>query len=294
MTESAKDAVSMVLADLTSWRVGGVVDRFYQPVDIASLSQFLSGLPKNEPITWLGLGSNVLIRDGGIRGTVIHTQAHLRGMGLLSEGLIRAEAGVSCAQLARFTARNALAGLEFLAGIPGSVGGALAMNAGCHGGETWDAVVCVETIDHEGNCHIRDKTFFDIAYRSVKSPLNEWFVAGHFRVPAGEKTVSLDKIRALLDQRAATQPINEPNCGSVFRNPPHDFAARLIQTAGLKGYRIGDAQVSEKHANFIVNIGHATAKQIEELIQFVHDQVLIAHQVDLVREVHILGEPLFI
>lgn len=279
------------LADYTSWRVGGPAEKLYKPADLSDLIAFLQKLPQEEPLTWLGLGSNILIRDGGIQGTVIITQGCLTGIQLIENNIIRAEAGVACPLLARFAARQGLAGLEFLAGIPGTIGGALTMNAGCHGGETWNHVIAVETIGRFGDCKRRLPEEYEITYRQAKSRHpQEWFVAGHFQLPAGDKTQSLEKIRQLLAHRAATQPTSEPNCGSVFRNPPGNYAARLIEMCGLKGKRIGQAVVSTKHANFIINEGGATASDIEALIKLLADTVKEQQGIELQREVHILGQ----
>jgi UDP-N-acetylmuramate dehydrogenase len=278
------------LSEYTSWRVGGPAERLYLPKNLNSLISFLKTIPENEPLTWLGLGSNTLVREGGVKGTVIVTQACLNELNILDEVTIRAEAGVACPAFARFCARHDLQGLEFLAGIPGTIGGALAMNAGCHGGETWNCVAAVETVDHKGNRHTRFPQEYQIAYRSVKGVPHEWFVAGHFRLTPGIKEESLEKIRALLAHRAATQPTNEPSCGSVFRNPPGDYAARLIESCGLKGKTIGGAHVSTKHANFIVNDGNAKSSDIESLIAFVEEEVEKKCGVKLIREVHIIGE----
>lgn len=281
-----QEAVS--LADYSAWRVGGNAKSLYQPADIDDLAVFLQALPQTEPVYWLGLGSNTLVRDAGIKGTVIVTQGNL--MCLETEGeIIRAQAGVACPALARFAARQALEGLEFLAGIPGTVGGALAMNAGCHGGETWEYVVAVETIDRQGKRYLRTPDEYQIMYRSVVAAREEWFVAGHFCLKKGDKEKSLERIRALLAHRTATQPTNEPNCGSVFRNPPGDFAARLIENCGLKGKKCGGAVVSTKHANFIINEGNASAQDIESLIEMVSETVFGVHGIRLMREVHILG-----
>lgn len=281
----------VALADYTSWRIGGLAERLYKPHDLADLQVFLGSLAVSEPLLWLGLGSNTLIRDQGINGTVLITQGRLKQMEFLKDGVVRAEAGVACAQLARFVARSGLTGSEFLAGIPGTVGGALAMNAGCHGSETWQAVIAVETIDRAGNIRLRTPADFSVGYRQVVIPLGESFVAGHFfwqqRVPPEQ---ALANIRSLLARRAATQPTGNYNCGSVFRNPPGDFAARLIEACGLKGFRIGDAYVSPKHANFIINAGHATAHDIETLIAHCADTVLAKHHVNLHTEVCIYGE----
>ncbi len=284
-----------LLAEYTSWRVGGPADYVYIPADLQDLVIFLQQLPKDVPLLWLGLGSNVLIRDGGIEGVVIITQGALKeisplvGMPNVEYG-IRAEAGVACAQIARHTARLSLSGLEFMAGIPGTVGGALKMNAGCWGGETWQSVVGVETINRAGEIKIRPAAEFQAEYRHVNGLLqNEWFVAGYFALKSGNKTQSLAEIKELLEKRGAAQPTGLPNCGSVFRNPTGNYAARLIEQSGLKGERIGGACVSEKHANFIINADNATAADIEKLITKVASVVEQQHGVRLVREVCIIG-----
>ena len=284
-----ESVVDMNLAEYTSWRVGGDAKHCFKPKTIAELSDFLKELPSEEPLLWLGLGSNLLIRDGGVKETVILTQGGLNSLMQVDELTIRAEAGVACGQLARYCARLNLTGLEFLAGIPGTVGGALAMNAGCHNGETWEWVQRVETIDQQGIVRMRDFSEFKIAYRHVKGPVREWFVAGYFQLKLGNKEQSLLRIKELLDHRARTQPIDFPNCGSVFRNPPGDYAGRLIELCGLKGFSLGKAQVSNKHANFIVNTGGATAAEIEQLIEIIMKQVYEKTGISLVREVHIRG-----
>lgn len=279
------------LSKYTTWRVGGDAKTLYKPDSVEALQAFLKKQSPTEPIMWLGLGSNTLVRDGGYDGTVVVLQGCLQSMSQESSTLIRVEAGMSCAGLARKTARMNMSGLEFMAGIPGTVGGALRMNAGCWGSETWEFVTQVETINRQGEIKIRSKAEFEVAYRSVNG-LNqdEWFLAGWFELKAGEKEASLEKIRGFLDQRAATQPTGEYNCGSVFRNPDGNHAAKLIQSCGLKGYKVGDAEVSPKHANFITNCGHAKANDIETLISHIHDTVLNETGYDLHREVHIMGE----
>lgn len=281
-----------LLADYTTWRVGGIARQLYKPSSIADLAIFLKQLPPDEPLLWLGLGSNSLIRDGGFAGTVILTQGCLKEMALVTEDLVRVEAGVSCASMARFCARNNLAGGEFWAGIPGTMGGALRMNAGCFGGETWQFVVDVETMTRDGEIHVRKPEEFEIAYRHVSGLQdNEWFVAATCRLIPGEKEKSLQLIKELLAHRADTQPTSEYNCGSVFRNPPGNFAARLIESCGLKGRQLGGAVVSLKHANFIINQhGSASARDIESLIELVHDTVHKQTDIDLIREVHIIGD----
>ncbi len=279
------------LAGYTSWRVGGPAQRLYRPADLEDLAVFLARLPAGEPLLWLGLGSNLLVRDGGVGGTVIATHAGLGGLSLGKAGRVRAEAGVPCAKVARFAARHDLCGGEFLAGIPGVMGGALAMNAGAWGGETWDRVVAVETVDRRGVRRQRMPGDFEVGYRHVRGPEGEWFVAAELALEAGDGAGSMARIRDLLEQRARTQPTGVASCGSVFRNPQGDHAARLIEAAGLKGTRVGGAQVSEKHANFIINTGDATAADLEALILRVQACVERVHGVRLEPEVRMVGEP---
>ena len=275
----------------TSWRVGGKADKYYQPADIADLARLLASLPLDEQITWVGLGSNLLVRDGGIRGTVIATNGVLKGLELTDNHSVRAEAGVACAKVARFCARQGLVGGEFLAGIPGTMGGALAMNAGAFGGETWSIVANVETLDRHGKLNIRTPDQYKVGYRSVKGPAAEWFVAVTLHLASGDSKVSMQKIKSLLARRSESQPTNLPNAGSVFRNPDGDFAARLIEQSGLKGEKEGGACVSEKHANFIINTGSALAADIEKLIEKVQRIVADKQGIKLEREVRIVGEP---
>jgi UDP-N-acetylmuramate dehydrogenase len=278
------------LSDFTSWRVGGKVKQFYHPVSIPDLQAFMASLPENEEIIFLGLGSNLLVRDAGLDATIIATQGCLNQLYLIDDLRVYADAGIACGQAARFSARQNLSGIEFLAGIPGTIGGALAMNAGCFGAETWQFVDSVQMIDRAGNLYERTPSMFDIAYRHVVKPCDEWFISAIFKLTQGDKQTSLSRIRQMLDKRAETQPTNEPSCGSVFRNPPGHYAAQLIETSGLKGLALGGAQVSTKHANFIVNTGKATAKDIESLINLVAQKVKETHGIDLIKEVHIVGQ----
>jgi UDP-N-acetylmuramate dehydrogenase len=278
------------LALHTSWRVGGPAACFYRPADLEDLAAFLAGLDREEPLLWLGLGSNLLVRDGGFPGVVVSTLGRLDGLQRLAGSAVRAEAGVACAKVARFAARQGLCGAEFLAGIPGTLGGALAMNAGAFGGETWDRVLAVETVDRRGRLRERGPEDYRVGYREVIGPRGEWFVAARLGLTSGETHAAQARIRALLDQRARTQPTGQPSCGSVFRNPPGDHAARLIEATGLKGHCLGGACVSEKHANFIINRGDATAADIERLIEQVRDRVAQATGIRLEPEVHIVGE----
>ncbi len=278
------------LSRYTTWRVGGPARRMYRPVDSDDLVRFMRSLPDDEPLLWLGLGSNLLVRDGGFDGTVILTRGCLEQIERVDDCRVRAEAGVSSAKLARVTAHGGLCGVEFLAGIPGTFGGALAMNAGAFGSEIWEWVEQVETIDRRGEIQRRVPEEFEVGYRQVKAPEGEWFIAATVRLNPGDGDAALDAIQELLDKRASTQPIGLPSCGSVFRNPEGDYAARLIEETGLKGRCIGKACVSDKHANFIINTGEARAADIEELIWMVRDRVKEATGVSLVTEVRIVGE----
>ena len=277
-----------------SWRVGGPADRFYAPADLVDLAMFLRQLPADEPLLFLGLGSNLLVRDGGWRGTVVLTHSAAKHP-TLDNGLVHAEAGVASPKVARFAARQNLEGAEFLAGIPGTVGGALAMNAGCYGGETWDIVERVSTIDRHGGLYTRAGAEYDIGYRMcmlAQPHEEEWFTGAWFRLKKGDGETSRGIIKELLARRIATQPLNLPNAGSVFRNPPRDHAARLIEACGMKGFGRGGAVVSEKHANFIVNPGGAaSAADIEWLIQHIQRIVYQMQGVVLATEVKIVGEP---
>lgn len=272
-----------------SWRAGGSADCFYRPADMADLAAFMRQLDVSEPLLWIGLGSNLLVRDGGFRGTVIAAHGRLNEM-QLNKLVLRVEAGVSCAKVARFCAREGLAGLEFLAGIPGAIGGALAMNAGAFGGETWDHLVAVEMMNRQGEIVTRKAEEFEVSYRHVAIPEGEWFVAGHFELTQDPEGIGQARIRELLRERNEKQPIGVYSCGSVFKNPEGDYAARLIESCGLKGYCIGGACVSDKHANFIINRDEASAADIEQLISHVQETVHEQQGVKLETEVRIVGE----
>ena len=274
----------------TSWHAGGRAKIYFKPADEEDLVHFLSGLPANELILCIGLGSNLLVRDGGYNGTVIKLAGVLDRLELAGNNRIRAEAGVPCARLARFSAKSGLTGAEFMAGIPGTVGGALAMNAGAFGHETWDIVTAVKTVDRSGRCRTRTKSEFTPGYRQVDMPAGVWFLAAELQLDPGSRSRAEQRIREFLARRSESQPLRQPSCGSVFRNPPGDYAARLIEASGLKGKRSGGAGVSEKHANFIINHGGATARDIEQLILYVRDAVRRDHGVELVPEVRIVGD----
>lgn len=273
----------------TSWRIGGVAQYFYQPKDLEGLSAFLKSFQEDK-IVFLGAGTNVLVRSTGIKGLVVCLNHGMKELQQVGEGIIRAESGVSLSKLGKIGVEDGMLDAAFLAGIPGTVGGALAMNAGAHGDCIWNHVVFVETITRQGEIKTRMPRDFAIGYRNVVIPENEWFVAGHFKFfDAGKHKEAKKYMLDLLEKRRATQPVTELSCGSVFRNPPNDHAARLIEEAGLKGYCIGDAKVSEKHANFIINKGHATSQDIEHLMAFIVEKVFEIKGIRLVPEVHVLG-----
>jgi UDP-N-acetylmuramate dehydrogenase len=273
----------------TSWRVGGPAQLFFKPAGLADLAQFLGDLAADTPVFWFGQGSNLLVRDGGIPGVVIAASGIFMELEKTGEQSVRVGSSVPCTQLARQCIRWGMGPAEFFAGIPGLVGGALTMNAGAHGAETWERVRSVKTIDRNGNIHERTADEYTVAYRSVTGPNNEWFVEAelHFDPQA---VASMDTLKSMLARRKETQPLGLPSCGSVFRNPPGDHAARLIEAAGLKGHRIGGAEVSDKHANFIINRGDASALDVETLINHVQNTVAEFHNVHLIPEVRIVGE----
>lgn len=278
------------LARYTSWRVGGLADRLFIPSNLEDLVELLTSIGPAEPIYFIGLGSNLLVRDGGVRGTVIVMHQALKEIRVDGE-YIYAEAGVTCGKLAKFCAANGKTGAEFMAGIPGTVGGALAMNAGCYGGVTWDVVYQALTVDRLGHTHVRNTHEFIAGYRSVEMPMpEEWFLGAWFKLKEGSRQEATRKIKDLLATRLASQPLNFPSGGSTFRNPKGDFAARLIEASGLKGYQIGGAQVSPKHANFIINVGDCSALDIELLIRHIKEVVLEKKGVVLQQEVKLIGE----
>jgi UDP-N-acetylmuramate dehydrogenase len=279
------------LARYTSWRVGGPAEQYYRPADIKDLSVFISQLDSHQSVFWLGGGSNLLIRDGGISGTVIHLRRSLDQIRLEADGRLYVEAGVGCPQVARFCQKNGLSGASFLVGIPGTIGGALTMNAGAFGGETWQLVSEVELMDRQGHRQWLQSSSIQVGYRKVDVPQGQCFVAARLAFSAtGYDDHAM--MQELLERRRLSQPINIPTCGSVFKNPEAGFAAQLIERCGLKGHQIGQARVSEKHANFIENTGGASAADIELLINLIQNSVEREHNIRLETEVRIVGEPL--
>jgi UDP-N-acetylmuramate dehydrogenase len=275
----------------TSWHIGGPADVFFSPRDRSDLLAFLGTLPEGTPIFFLGLGSNLLVRDGGIRGVVLDTSGLMR-LERVNDTTLTCEAGVPCARLARQCIKWGLAPAEFLAGIPGTLGGALFMNAGAFGGETWPRVRSVDVCDARGNERRRPATDYQYGYRHIVPPVpGEYFLAAslEFEYRPG---ITEEGMRELLARRKEAQPIGEWSCGSTFTNPAGDHAARLIDAAGLKGTRIGDIMVSPKHANFLVNVENATAADVERLVALIQQEVQRNFGVHLVPEFRTVGEPL--
>ena len=274
----------------TSWHVGGPADIFFTPENRADLAAFLRNLPLEVPVFWVGLGSNLLVRDGGLRGVVVCTHGAFERLERISETTVYGESGVACARIARQCIRWGLGPAEFFAGIPGTLGGALAMNAGAFGGETWQHVLTLDTIDRRGRERRRTADEYRVGYRHVEPPAaGEWFLGATLRFEK-RPAAHANEVRELLERRRATQPIGAWSCGSVFTNPPGEHAARLIEASGLKGLAVGGAAVSDKHANFIINHGGATARDIESLILTVQETVARTRGITLATEVRIVGE----
>ena len=274
----------------TSWKTGGNADYYYVASDRDDLAKFISKLPSSTPVTWVGLGSNLLVRDGGISGVVISVVGIFNELKKFSDNEIYIGAGVPCAKAAKFSAKYGLEGIEFLAGIPGTIGGALAMNAGAYGGEIWSYVNEVEVINRKGTSKVYEKNEFDISYRTVSISNDEWFISCKMKLEISNRTIVNERIKKMLNQRASQQPLGKLSCGSVFRNPPNQHAAKLIDLCGLKGKKVGGAMISDKHSNFIINTGNATSLDIEKLIEFVQEVVYEKHSIKLIPEVRIIGE----
>ena len=291
MTQEFEDDCSCneSMAKHTSWGIGGCADLFYSPKSREDLVSFLSSVDPNLPITWIGKGTNILVRDAGIRGVVISTKSFLKEIEKTSKYLYKVEAGVACVELALFCQKNGIGPAAFFSGIPGSIGGALTMNAGSFGMETWDLVKEVEVINEKGDISFLEKESFDIAYRTVTFPFRLWFLSCSMSLSRDEQTTK-DNLIELRNQRIRTQPLSENTCGSVFKNPPGNYAGALIEGSGLKGFKIGSASISEQHANFIVNEGGATARDIENLIKHTRQAVREKFDIDLQPEVRIIGE----
>ena len=265
-----------------SLRTGGQTSQFFVPEDEAALSNFLKN--NKTQLLFVGLGSNLLVRDRGFDGTTIHTK-NFNSLDI-SKDFIDSGAGTSLAKLSRFSQTNLKYGAEFLSAIPGSVGGALAMNAGAFGSEIWQYVVSVKTINLTGDIQERFPSDYKINYRSVIHQFSgEFFISARFNFDLKQPQ---DNVRDLLHKRNSTQPIGLASCGSVFKNPKDTYAAKLIESSGLKGFCIGGACVSEKHANYIINQNNASAMDIENLIAHIQNTIKDKHNVELETEIIII------
>lgn len=289
-------AVERSLAALTTFRIGGPADLFFVPADredLASAIRLCSEM--GERYFVLGGGSNLLVRDGGLRGLVIHPAPALRRCWVVNkesdQGELAAEAGVATSTLVATSARHGLGGLEFAVAIPGTVGGALAMNAGTPDGEMGDRIEGVDLVTGEGRiaCLSRDECGF--AYRRTAFPAGAVILEGRWRLPVREQAEVQELAKRLTRERLERQPVGEACAGSMFKNPPGDYAGRLIEEAGCKGFKVGKAQVSNKHANFFINTGGASAGDVEALIEEVGLRVRDSSGLELELEIKVVGEP---
>ena len=281
------------LAELTTIKVGGPAEVWADFDDLDDVVDFLKNKPEDVPFTVLGEGSNVLIRDGGLRGVVTRLQPLLSEVVVMGD-TIYAGSGATCGKVARAAREAGLTGLEFYAGIPGSVGGALFMNAGCYGVETADRLVSVEIMDAKGEMDTLTPQDLNYRYRGCDLPKGVFFIGATFKLQAGDKEEIRQQMRKINAERRESQPLNMPSSGSWFKNIEVDGvktnAWKIVDQAGCRGMQIGGAQVSEKHANFFVNAGGATAKDLEALSQKVEAQIKEKLGVVMVREVRFIGE----
>ncbi len=278
------------LSTITWFRVGGPAEVLYQPADEEDLATTLSRLPEDIPVMILGLGSNLLIRDGGIDGVVIRLGG--KGFGQVSTGkdlTLTVGAAVPDVRAAKAAAKAGIAGLSFYRGIPGGIGGALRMNAGAHGGETKNILLSARAVDRQGAIHELTKDDFGYAYRHCSLPKDYIFTQATYQGAKGDPATLEAEMEKVARYREDVQPVKERTGGSTFKNPPGHSAWKVIDEAGLRGFRIGDAQMSEKHCNFMLNIGNATGHDLETLGETVRARVLAHSGVSLEREIKRLG-----
>ena len=277
------------LASYTSMKVGGPADYFLEPKDKADLVAIVRFFQQNNfPYMMIGRGSNMIIHDDGIRGAVISLESGLTRVALEDE-LVMAESGARLTKLVDFCIQNSLGGLEWAAGIPASGGGAIVMNAGAHASEIKDSLVDVDALRGGSVVRVR-KEDAGFAYRT-SSFVKDVVLSGRFRLAKADKEEILKRKSELIARRNATQPLSLPNSGSMFKNPPGTFAAKLIEQAGLKGKRIGGVQISEKHSNFMVNLGDARAEDVVRLIDLARRTIYQNAGILLELEVKLVGFP---
>ncbi len=286
---------SAPMSRYTSFGVGGAVDFLVFPADVEDLQKTLRWCRRQKLAYFiLGNGTNLLVRDGGIRGMAISLSRGFGGITELERGekdsLIHAGAGESLGRLVEFSREKSLAGMEWAAGIPGTVGGALFMNAGAFRGEMKDSLQSLQLMDPEGDVLEKGKEELSFSYRSLELKKGWIILGGNFRLPNGNPQTIRFRMEEILQKRAAKQPLHLPSAGSVFRNPSRVAAGKLIEEVGLKGTRLRDAQISEKHANFILNLGKARARDILTLAEWAKEKVFEEKGVKLEMEIQIIGE----
>ncbi|WP_294541533.1 UDP-N-acetylmuramate dehydrogenase [uncultured Rhodoblastus sp.] len=278
------------LAPFTWFRVGGPAQAFFSPADEADLAYFLQNLPGDVPVTTIGLGSNLIVRDGGVLGVVIRLGGKAFGeIAVESGSMLRAGACAPDMRVARAAAEAGIDGLAFLRGIPGSIGGALRMNAGAHGGETKDVLISARGVDRSGNIRIFKVDELGMSYRHSTAPEDIIFTSALFQGRPGDPAEILAEMDRITEAREKSQPIREKTGGSTFKNPPGEKAWQLIDRAGCRGLVVGDAQVSPMHCNFLINRGAATAADIENLGDEVRTRVKAATGVELQWEIKRIG-----
>ena len=278
------------LAELTWFRVGGPAQILFMPEDEDDLAYMLAHLPAEIPVTVMGLGSNLIVRDGGVPGVVIRLG---RGFGEIAIEDVRVRAGGALpdVKVARTAQEAGIAGLSFLRGIPGAIGGALRMNGGAYGRETKDTLIEARAVDRAGRVHVLGNADMHYAYRHCGAPDDYIFTQATFRGERGDPVVIAAEMDKITELREATQPIKSRTGGSTFKNPPGHKAWQLIEAAGCRGLRIGDAQVSDMHCNFLINLGKATAADIETLGEAVRRRVKEGSGIDLDWEIKRIGMP---
>lgn len=280
------------LAPFTWFRVGGPAEVLFRPVDADDLAVFLAGTPADVPVTVVGVGSNLLVRDGGVAGVVIRLGRGFSGIEVLDGSGLRVGAGVPDVAVARAAADAGIAGLEFYRGIPGAIGGALRMNAGAHGGETKDVLVEALALDRQGRLHRLTNADMGFSYRHASAGDDLIFIEAVFAGRPGDKAAIKARMDEVTAAREASQPIRTRTGGSTFKNPEGYKAWQLVDKAGARGLQIGGAQVSEMHCNFLINTGNATAADIEALGEEVRARVLATSGVSLEWEIRRIGEVL--
>ncbi len=280
------------MKEYTTFRVGGKAETLYRPTDLAELQRMMSFLDKeNIPCLVVGKGSNLLVRNGGLKGVVIVLRGKLSELAMVEEGDngILVGGGLTNSKLLQYCAQKGLGGLEFLAGIPGTVGGAVAMNAGAWGNEIGQRVRGIETVTREGSIAKFNHSQLQFHYRKLSLPIGTVITKAIFDINRETSEVVAKRVKDYLERRRSIQPLDYPSAGSVFKNPPNQFAGRLIERAGLKGEKVGGAMISDKHANFIVNTGGAKASDILALMDLARNRVREQTGIELEPEIRVLG-----